>query len=140
MTREQVAFQTKNSSRRRRAAAGAKLIGNAVSVPVAEWIGRRLANPTGETPIGVELERGVPWPRAAWGHKRKVYAIDVSTFPIRVETPSLREFLRFPRIPLSQRAASGFLSRALTSGLRFEVGFLEDVRRHAQRMARSAAA
>jgi len=117
-----------------------KLVGNAVSVPVAEWIGRRIADPVGETPIGMGLKRGAPWPRAAWGHNGRVYSVDVSTFPIRVEASSLREFLRFPRVPLSYRAASGFLSRALVSGLRFEVGFLEDVKRHARRMSRSAAA
>ena len=34
----------------------------------------------------------------------------------------------------------GFLSRALVSGLRFEDGFLDDVRRHVKHMARFAAA
>ena len=117
-----------------------KLVGNAVSVPVAEWIGRRLNEPTGETPVGTELKRGVAWPRAAWGEKGRVYAVDVSAFPVREKTPTLRTFLRFPRAPLSRRAASGFLSRALVSGLRFEDGFLEDVRRHVQRMTDSEAA
>jgi DNA (cytosine-5)-methyltransferase 1 len=117
-----------------------KLIGNAVSVPVAEWIGSRLMNPVGESPVGIELKGGVSWPRAAWGHKGAVYAIDVSAFPLRKKARSLREFLQFPRIPLSQRAANGFLSRAMVSGLRFEKGFLEDVRRHVERMAKSTAA
>lgn len=117
-----------------------KLIGNAVSVPVAEWIGRRISNPTGEALDGMPLRRGVAWPRAAWGYKGNVYAVDVSTFPVRKPAARLREFLRFPRAPLSHRAANGFLSRALVSGLRFEDGFLEDVRRHVERMARFAAA
>ena len=117
-----------------------KLVGNAVSVPVAEWIGRRLIHPTGDAPEGIQLQRGVAWPRAAWGHKGHVYSVDVSSFPERKQAPSLREFLRFPRTPLSHRAASGFLSRALVSGLRFEDGFLEDVRRHVKHMARFAAA
>ncbi len=117
-----------------------KLVGNAVSVPVAEWVGRRLAEPTGSGPAGTLLKRGVAWPRAAWGHKGKVYAVDVSAFPVRQPAPSLRDFLRFPRRPLSHRAAAGFLSRALVSSLSFEEGFLEDVRRHVDRMARSAAA
>lgn len=117
-----------------------KLVGNAVSVPVAEWIGRRLADPHGDAPVGKTLERGMSWPRAAWGHKNKVYSVDVSTFPVRQPTKSLREFLRFPRAPLSHRAAAGFLSRALVSGLKFESGLLDDVRRHVDRMARSAAA
>ena len=53
---------------------------------------------------------------------------DVSTrwtyrpFQCRRRTRSLRDFLRFPRTPLSYRAASGFLRRADVSGLRFEEG------------------
>jgi DNA (cytosine-5)-methyltransferase 1 len=117
-----------------------KLVGNAVSVPVAKWIGRRLAHATGHPPEGTLLQRGVAWPRAAWGHKGHVYAVEVSTFPEQRPAQSLREFLRFERTPLSHRATSGFLSRALVSGLRFEEGFLEDVRRHVERMARFAAA
>lgn len=117
-----------------------KLVGNAVSVPVAEWIGRRLTKPSAGTPSGTPLPNGVAWPRAAWGHKGNVYAVDVSSFPEWTPAPNLREFLRFPRVPLSHRAASGFLSRALVSGLRFEDGFLEDVRRHVKRMARRTAA
>jgi DNA (cytosine-5)-methyltransferase 1 len=117
-----------------------KLVGNAVSVPVAEWIGGRIVAPTGPAPIGTELKRGVAWPKAAWGHKGHVYAVDVSSFPVRVCPPSLRAFLQFPRSPLSLRAASGFLNRALVSGLRFEDRFLDDVRLHVKRMGKSAAA
>lgn len=117
-----------------------KLVGNAVSVPVAEWVGRRLSDPKGEAPRGVLVPAGATWPHAAWGHKGNVHAVDVSTFPERVQSPSLREFLRFPRVPLSHRATSGFLNRALASTLNFEDGFLEDVRRHVDRMARFAAA
>lgn len=117
-----------------------KLIGNAVSVPVAHWIGERLLFPSGGAPVGTALPRGVGWPRAAWGHKGRVYAVDVSTFPVRRKASSLRNFLRSSRAPLSHRAASGFLNRAVVGGLRFEDGFLEDVRRHIERMATFAAA
>jgi DNA (cytosine-5)-methyltransferase 1 len=116
-----------------------KLVGNAVSVPVADWIGRRLIAQAGEAPPGKVLSRGVSWPRAAWGQKGRVYAMDVSSFPERKKGPGLREFLRSHRAPLSHRAAAGFLSRALVSGLTFEDGFLEDVKRHVRRTARLAA-
>src|SRR5687767_14999257 len=76
-----------------------KLVGNAVSVPVAKWVGGQLLDPTGAAPQGIAISRGVRWPRAAWGHKGSVYAVDVSTFPVRRRAPSLREFLRFPRTP-----------------------------------------
>jgi DNA (cytosine-5)-methyltransferase 1 len=116
-----------------------KLVGNAVNVSVAKWIGDRLASPNGDIPASVELKRGVAWPRAAWGHKERAYSVDVSTWPVHEPAIPLREFLRFPRSPLSHRAAVGFLSRARMSCLRFEHGFLDDVGRHVDRMARSLA-
>jgi DNA (cytosine-5)-methyltransferase 1 len=116
-----------------------KLVGNAVSVPVAEWIGQRLTAKTTTVPAGTVLARGVSWPNAAWGHKGRVYVVNVSSFPERRRTQPLREFLRFPRTPLSHRAASGFLNRALMSGLWFEDGFLDDVKRHVRRMERAGA-
>lgn len=117
-----------------------KLVGNAVSVPVAEWVGRRLTRPTGKPSLGKLLDRGVAWPRAAWGHAGRVHAVDVSAWPVREETPHLRDFFRYERVPLSHRAAAGFLARASVSGLRFEDRFLDDVRRHVSRMARTVAA
>lgn len=117
-----------------------KLVGNAVNVAVAEWVGRRLAAPIGTIPEGRPLKRGVAWPRAAWGCDGAVYAMDVSTWPVRHEAPPLRDFLKYQRQFLSHRAAAGFLARASVSSLRFEDGFLEDVRRHVNRMARTAAA
>lgn len=117
-----------------------KLIGNAVSVPVAQWLGRRLVEPGGSAPAGTILPRGVGWPPAAWGRKGIVYAVDVSSFPVRRKTLHLRDFLRFPQVPLSVRAAAGFLSRARASGLKFEEGFLDDIQRHIKRMEQSLAA
>jgi DNA (cytosine-5)-methyltransferase 1 len=108
-----------------------------VSVSVARWVGDRLASPSGDIPAWVALKRGVAWPRAAWGHHGKVYSVDASTWPVKQPAIALREFLRFPRSPLSHRAAAGFLSRAKVSGLHFESGFLNDVSRHVDRMARS---
>ncbi len=113
-----------------------KLVGNAVSVPVAEWIGMRLANPTGSAPAGTLLKTGTVWPRAAWGHHGKVYAVEMSSWPVRHPASGLREFLRFPRVPLSHRAAAGFLSRATIRCLNLEDGYLEDVKLHVDRMAR----
>jgi DNA (cytosine-5)-methyltransferase 1 len=117
-----------------------KLIGNAVSVPVAEWIGRRLARPVGTAIVGKPITGRQPWPSAAWGHKGGVYRVDVSQFPERVPATSLRSFLRHERSFLSHRAASGFLSRALISRLRFEPGFIDDVKRHVERMSPTVAA
>lgn len=117
-----------------------KLVGNAVSVPVAEWLGRRLLNPTGATPEGTLLQRGVSWPRAAWGRNGEVYSVALSTWPERTTVVGLREFLRFPRAELSHRAAAGFYNRSELSCLKFQEDFLKDVKRHVDRMARNVAA
>lgn len=116
------------------------MLGNAVSVSVAHWIGRRLSeSPTTSRTDYTLLPRGVNWPKAAWGHKGAVYAADVSTWPTKVTAPPLAEFLRFPLAKLSERATRGFLTRARVSGLRFERGFLEAVERHLARVTASAA-
>lgn len=118
-----------------------KLIGNAVSVPVAHWIGQRLVRggDHDSAPGSRRLISRAPWPQAAWGHKGQVFSVDVSAFPVRRSTASLRDFLRFPRVPLSHRAAAGFLSRALSSQLRFADSFLTDIRRHVIKMEKAAA-
>ena len=119
-----------------------KLVGNAVSVPVARWIGKRLASPGtyDASRTGAVLRRGAAWPRAAWGHDGKAHTVGASLWPVSVPAPHLSDFLRFPLAPLSARAASGFLSRALVSRLWFEDGFREDVRRHVEKMAALAVA
>lgn len=118
-----------------------KLVGNAVSVPVAKWVGRRLAKPGKFHPLTrLSLSRGVSWPRAAWGHKGHVFAVDANMWPVRYPRPALSDFLKFPLAPLSARAASGFLSRARTSTLTFEDGFLDAVERHIARMMQLAVA
>jgi DNA (cytosine-5)-methyltransferase 1 len=98
-----------------------------------------LGDPSGETPKGVRLKQGATWPGAAWGYKGQAYAVDISKWPVRAPAEGLREFVEFPRVPLSHRAAAGFLSRTVESCLRFEDGFIEDVRLHVDRMARSVA-
>lgn len=106
-----------------------KLIGNAVTVPVAQWIGSRLARP-GSFDAKLEghlLPLGVAWPKAAWGRKGKVYAVDVSLWPVHKKRPALAQFLRHPVEPLSLRAAQGFKSRMEVSTLRFEPDFRKAV-------------
>ncbi|MGQ0737079.1 MAG: DNA cytosine methyltransferase [Acidobacteriota bacterium] len=118
-----------------------KLVGNAISVPVARWVGERLARPGRFTrSCGGMLPRGVAWPRAAWGHDGKVFPADVSMWPVRWPCEHLADFVRFPVAPLSARAASGFLARARASTLSFRPGFLEAVAYHVECMRRTAVA
>jgi DNA (cytosine-5)-methyltransferase 1 len=105
-----------------------KLIGNAVSVPLAEWVGRRLVHGlAGEVPPGTRLESGDPWPKSAWGWRGAAYAVPVGMWPERHHYRHLEQFLRYPMTPLSRRALTGFLSRTQRSTLRFPDGLLETI-------------
>jgi len=110
------------------------LVGNAVSAPIAAWIGRRLGDPV---TYDQSLDRAFVgrWPRAARfdGLNRK--QVQVGDFPCFENRPHLHEFLRFAGKPLSLRATAGFLKRANASSLRFPERFLEQVEAHKKRMA-----
>lgn len=111
-----------------------KLVGNAVSVPVSEWLGHRLATPPAWDPEAVEqreFDSASSWPAAAWGDPDGTYTLDISGWPERPQGElDLAGFLRYPSRPLSERAARGFLSRAERSTLRFPPGLLEALREH----------
>lgn len=118
-----------------RASARWSLIGNAVTVPIAEWMGRRLAFP-GEYSVERDREFSASgrWPRAARFDGRRRHFVEINAFPEWKCRPSLAEFLVFDGKPLSLRATQGFLSRTERAKLRFPVGFLERLREHAARI------
>lgn len=118
-----------------------KLVGNAVSVDVAEWIGRRLKRPSprGALVQGAALDEGDPWPRAAWNIGDGRRAAAVSAWPKRKKREPLHEFLRYPLVPLSVKATAGFLGRVKVSGLRFPTGFVDKLEAHLKRMEKTAA-
>lgn len=112
-----------------------KLVGNAVSVPTAAWIGRKLVRPGRyDGSWDVELPEGAPWPRSAWNLGDRRFTSEASPWPSRMRRPPLAEFLRFPGPPLSARAAAGFRSRTRISSLNFPPGFLAAVDAHIRRM------
>jgi DNA (cytosine-5)-methyltransferase 1 len=112
-----------------------KLVGNAVSVPVARWLGRRLHDPRPFEAESVPLGGGDPWPTAAYGKSGQAWRVDVSMWPERRRRQHLADFLRFPVKPLSLRATQGFLKRADAGSLRFPPGLLDDVALHLERAA-----
>lgn len=118
-----------------------KLVGNAVSVPVAEWVGRRLAEPGS---FDASREQTLPtsgsWPQAAWGRAGERHAVDITSWPVREPYQDLLEFLQFEPKMLSERATAGFLKRARASRLRFREGFLDAVDAHLDVMRSTALA
>jgi DNA (cytosine-5)-methyltransferase 1 len=118
-----------------------KLVGNAVTVDVAEWLGSMLASPAPYDAAGDRpLKPGAPWPRAAWNMGAGRHAADVSAWPVKRRSEPLAKFLRYAPEPLSEKATAGFLSRARSGSLRFPPGFLDAVERHLERMRAMAAA
>lgn len=118
-----------------------KLVGNAVTVDVAEWIGERLASPGVYSTAGAyPLKRGSPWPRAAWNIGEGRYVAPVSAYPVRRRAATLHKFLKYTPDLLSVKGAAGFLSRARSGSLRFPPGFLDAVEAHLRRMEASEAA
>lgn len=107
------------------------LVGNAVTVPVAEWLGSRLGSPSLYEPSrDFELGSCQRWPRAARFDGRTRRAVEIGPFPRWGLRPPLAEFLAYPGKPLSARATRGFLSRTERSSLRFVEGFLQRLREH----------
>ena len=105
-----------------------KLVGNAVSVPVAKWVAGRIGacadwRPTQPLPFG---RRG-GWPRAAFGARGEAWAVTVSASPVRHKAPPLRAFLKHPPKPLSRRALEGFRARLFSGTLRRPPEFDRDL-------------
>jgi len=108
-----------------------KLVGNAVSVPVATWIGNRLRSPGAfEATRNAPMPTDCAWPSAAWGRRGERHAVTISNWPKKEPYQDLATFLEFTPSPLSAKAATGFLRRARASTLRFQDGFLDAVEAH----------
>lgn len=110
-----------------------KLVGNAVSVPVARWLGQRLLTSESYRQDDAEL-CGNRWPKAAWGRPGERHETRVSMWPVRWDRPHLLDFLEFDPQPLSARATAGFLERAGRGNLRIPEDFLCDAHAHLESM------
>lgn len=119
-----------------RASSRWSLVGNAVTTPVAAWLGERLARP-GTYDGGRDLPfNGLGrWPRAARFDGTARIAVEIGAFPVWEARPPLSEFLKYQGKPLSIRATQGFLDRTERSSLRFVDGFQDRLRAHLRKMA-----
>lgn len=111
-----------------------RLLGNAVCVPTASWIGDRLITPGEVVVESTPMRAGSKWPKAAWGDGQQVHACKASAWPVEERFRPLGDFLRHPLAPLSERATAGFLSRAWTGIVRFSDGFLDETEQHLRHM------
>ncbi len=112
-----------------------KLVGNAVTVDAAEWLGERLLEP-GKYQAGLDLplKPGAPWPRAAWNIGDGRHVSNASSWPHRRKMKPIHAFLAHSPMLLSAKATRGFLQRARSGSLRFPEGFLDTLQAHLERM------
>ncbi|MER5702394.1 DNA (cytosine-5-)-methyltransferase [Micromonospora sp. NPDC002296] len=111
-----------------------RMVGNAVCVPMAAWVGRRISEPGTPVVAFQRMSTGGRWPLAAWGARGERWSAEASMQPFD-EEPNLLKFLAQPLRPLSSRAVTGFLSRARSSRLRFSDGFLDALEAHRLRVS-----
>lgn len=115
-----------------------KLVGNAVTVGVAQWLGGRLASPAepGFEYLPWAHSKG-SWPTAAWGRAGEKWTVPgLSEFPAAMPYTHLAEVVDWEASePLSHRASAGFLSRLEQGNLGRHPGFREDIASHVGVMA-----
>lgn len=114
-----------------------KLVGNAVTVDAAEWLGFRLRRPGRYDPSGdVPLHRKGSWPKSAWSMGKGRFTSQASAWPLERPATPIHQFLQFERRNLSARATSGFLSRLQASSLRSPEWFERLLEEHLDRMSK----
>lgn len=101
-----------------------RLVGNAVCVPMAAWIGHRLRDP-GQPVVEPHAMPATGWPIAAAGTRGRRVAFEVSMRAMPHRRLNLKGFLQDPLRPLSGRASYGFLERAGRAKIHFPDGLLE---------------
>jgi len=112
-----------------------KLVGNAVTVEVSSWVAGRLVRPgelVGESRL---WDGAAAWPSAAWGDTGKIWASDVSEFPILKPYSHLLDVVDADTAePLSLRGTAGFWKRLQQGNLGRHPEFRENVAEHVRAM------
>lgn len=113
-----------------------KMIGNAVTVGVAKWVGERVLAPGPPRVGGQPQAREGSWPQAGYGENGSLWCIDISPWPRREPYVHLANQISLKNcVPLSAKASSGFYRRTQKSSLRFQDKFIEDISEHVKFMA-----
>ena len=108
-----------------------RLVGNAVSVPVAEWIGKRLTAPGAyDGSNDREFIASTRWPNAAWCMGGERMVAKVSECPLQRRRGRLSAYATEKWPDISKRALAGFVRRAHEGRLRYPSGFLAALEAH----------
>lgn len=112
-----------------------RLVGNAVTVDVAHWVGCRLGQPGRYLArLDAPLQDGAPWPDAAWNVGEGRNSSKASAWPVSFPRLPLARFLEHEPEDLSLRATTGFYHRFVASNLRRPPGFVDALEAHMDRM------
>lgn len=111
-----------------------RMVGNAVSVPLARWLGDTLAEERTWTPPPdlAEMRLDRPLPRGGFGSTAGRYVVDCSTHVEVAAHKKISDFLEEPLKPLSPRALSGYVRRADSADRKWPDGFLEALKAQAE--------
>jgi DNA (cytosine-5)-methyltransferase 1 len=108
-----------------------KLVGNAVTAGVAQWVGERILSPGTFDRTSTPWARKGAWPTAAWGEGDDVWTVDLTEFPRLDPYTHLLDLLTIDdAMPLSHRAANGFWTRLEKTNLGRHDGFRADIAEH----------
>jgi DNA (cytosine-5)-methyltransferase 1 len=105
-----------------------RMIGNAVSVPVAHWIASRIKNPGNPDPLETSPLTIEKWPNAAWNVGAGRMSVFANDRPVKARRLSIAKYRDENWTRLSDRALDGFIRRAEKGNLRMPSGFLEALR------------
>lgn len=118
-----------------------RLVGNAVSVPAANWVAERLKSPGQILDLPqTSMKPGAVWPTAAFNVGQGRVHVTASLRPVDIGALSIASFRDHSWSQLSDRALTGFLRRAREGNLRFPVGFLAALDAALARRSRQIAA
>lgn len=115
-----------------------KMVGNAVSVPVATWIGERLTAPG--SPVDVTRRPLIGerrWPGAASSNAgvREEWSLSERPLAIRPRQSLAALLTEHGADPLSLNATRGFTNRFVASNLRRRPEFVDDLYAHIEHMS-----
>jgi DNA (cytosine-5)-methyltransferase 1 len=115
-----------------------RMLGNAVSVPVARWVAEQIKSPGTVLEFKQHsLDESKRWPDAAWNVEKHRVGVVASDKPILVAQPSISEFRDPTWTRLSDRALNGFIARVDAGGLHVPAGFLEVLHKAARKLPAS---